>query len=74
MKYYTTEYEAISKAQSDYDCFVDEFDSKNCNDIPDNYCSGWDTESRRCNCGNRRVYWATNKTDDGTYYAYATAW
>ena len=34
-----------------------EFDGMNCNDFSDNYCSGWDGVSRRCNCGNRRVDW-----------------
>jgi hypothetical protein len=27
------------------------------NDIP---CTGWDGYSRRCDCGNRRVYWAVD--------------
>lgn len=30
------------------------FAGDNCED-----CSGWDGESRRCDCGNRRVSWAT---------------
>lgn len=34
------------------------FSGYNCYDLDDNYCEGWDGESRRCACGNRRVYWA----------------
>jgi len=35
---------------------VDEFDGdENCGEYGE--CGGWDGESRRCNCGNRRVYW-----------------
>ena len=34
-------------------------------------CS-WDGESRRCNCGNRRVYWESRgEGDDMTIYAQA---
>ena len=32
-------------------------------------CEGWDGESRRCQCGNRRVYW--DHHDDGTAFANA---
>ena len=34
-----------------------EFDGMNCNDYDDAGCGGWDGKSRRCSCGNRRVYW-----------------
>jgi len=30
-----------------------DFDGKDCT----RPCRGWDGESRRCDCGNRRVYW-----------------
>lgn len=30
-----------------------EIDDANCED-----CSGWDGLERRCDCGNRRVYWS----------------
>ena len=56
---------------------VAEFDGMNCNDyIKDDAieCSGWDGESRRCECGNRRVYWATAKQDNGKFYAFAEAY
>lgn len=29
------------------------FDGQNC----ERPCNGWNGESRRCDCGNRRVYW-----------------
>lgn len=31
------------------------FDGQNCDE-----CPGWDGLSRRCECGNRRVYWEYN--------------
>jgi len=45
------------------------FEGWNCFDLEDNYCSGWDQESRRCDCGNRRVYW--EELEDGTKVAVA---
>lgn len=51
------------------------FDGQNCDDWSDeSFCAGWDGESRRCDCGNRRVYWETVKLDDGTFEAYAVAY
>ena len=50
-------------------CFYD-FDGNNCNDGSNNClksgmsCEGWDGESHRCECGNRRVDWEFN--DDKT--------
>lgn len=56
------------KLESGRDPF--EFDGWNCSDLENNDCDGWDGESSRCNCGNRRVYWALS--DDKTYiYAIA---
>lgn len=34
-----------------------EFNGQNCDD-----CAGWDGESRRCDCGNRRVSWESGGT------------
>jgi len=53
-----------------------EFDGMNCNDYLDDdqpECGGWDGEDRRCNCGNRRVYWQTDMVD-GMYTVVATAY
>lgn len=47
-----------------------DFEGNNCHDVagwnedvPE--CSGWDGDSRRCECGNRRVSWTLS--DDCTY-------
>ena len=65
---YDTEEEAISAAKEklNKDVFID-FDG---NDFCDDDCLGWDGESRRCDCGNRRVYWETEKDSNGKFYAY----
>ena len=44
------------------------FDGDNCED-----CVGWDMESRRCECGNRRVDWEVDGSD-GEYYIFAVAY
>jgi len=72
MNDYETEAEAISAAKRECDYHIS-FDGHNCNDI-DNNCAGWDGQSNRCDCGNRRVYWSVNKTDEGRFYAYAEAY
>lgn len=41
------------------------------NEDCDEDCAGWDGESRRCECGNRRVCWVLS--DDATY-VYPEAW
>ena len=44
-----------------------DFDGMNCNEYLDDdqiECGGWDGESRRCDCGNRRVYWQTDMIND----------
>lgn len=72
---YKTEEEAIAaaKAEAEVDGWV-EFDGQNCDDYKeDSFCMGWDGESRRCDCGNRQVYWSTSKHDDGTFTAHAVA-
>lgn len=53
-----------------------DFDGNNCDDIIDDDCNdgipcdGWDGESHRCNCGNRRVSWVLS---DCKTYIYAEA-
>lgn len=37
----------------------------------DDDCPGWDGESRRCDCGNRRVSWEYDEENDRIY---AEAW
>lgn len=47
-----------------------EFDGMNCNDYKEDHeieCGGWDGESRRCECGNRRVSWDIEKNPDGSF-------
>lgn len=54
-----------------------QFDGMNCNDYlseGDDECAGWDGESRRCDCGNRRVSWSTSQNADGKWFAYAEAY
>jgi len=54
-----------------------EFNGMNCNDYLDDNeteCDGWDGEDRRCNCGNRRVYWCISKNLNGTFGASAEAY
>lgn len=34
-------------------------------------CKGWDGESRRCDCGNRRVDWTVSDDDS---YVYPEVW
>lgn len=46
-----------------------DFDGKNCED-----CGGWDGESRRCSCGNRRVVWEFDRDSDGVLRAHGEAW
>ncbi len=70
---YKTEEEAMANGLKDYG-YQTEFEGKNCHDFDDSDCAGWDGESRRCDCGNRRVYWEPYDNDDGTFYVIATAW
>ena len=65
----TTEEEAVEKVRPKDGEFID-FVGNNC----DGPCSGWDGESRRCECGNRRVGFTTEKEANGNWYAYAEAW
>lgn len=48
-----------------------EFEGMNCNDYmgPDDGppCPGWDGKSRRCACGNRRVYWTLERDGESVY-------
>jgi hypothetical protein len=52
------------------------FDGQNCEDAWDEgaNCAGWDGESRRCECGNRRVCLQTSRDKDGMWSAYAEAY
>jgi hypothetical protein len=73
---YDTEEEAIAAAKANAkDCMID-FDGQNCADSWDEgaNCMGWDGESHRCDCGNRRVYWETSRNSEGKFYAYAMAY
>jgi hypothetical protein len=72
MTFYATEQEAIAAAHGTE---VDEFEGMNCNDIgQDEFCTGWDGESRRCDCGNRRVQWLGVEVGEGKWLAYAEAY
>jgi len=73
MRYYSTEDEALEHAVEDYDGFVSEFMGQDCEDWG-NTCRGWNPECKRCECGNRRVKWATGMTDRGLCYAYGEAY
>lgn len=73
MMRYDTAKEAIENAPKDNDFWVDDFEGMNCNDIDDNHCSGWDTQSHRCECGNRRMTWEIFHDDDG-FFVYAVAY
>ena len=71
---FNTEAEAI-KYLEENGC--DEFDGMNCNDYldeDDGCCTGWDGESRRCECGNRRVEILTSQDVDGLWSAYGSAY
>ena len=63
-----TEDEAIAKG---IELGVDDFVG---NEFCADDCLGWDGEDRRCDCGNRRVFWQTKKYDDGTWEAWGEAW
>lgn len=65
------EYQKLIKEKMSGRDFI-EFNGWNCHDIgtPENdACRGWDGESRRCDCGNRRVCWESD--DEETVYAQA---
>lgn len=63
---FSTEQQAIDNLIL-YGC--DEFDGMNCDD-----CTGWDGESRRCECGNHRVELLTSQNTDGTWKSYGSAY
>lgn len=53
-----------------------DFDGNNCSDVDGSWndgmaCGGWDGESRRCGCGNRRVTWVLS---DCKTYIYGEAY
>jgi hypothetical protein len=69
---FKTEQEAINDMKQN-GCYS--FRGMNCNDYPDDIqCSGWDGESYRCDCGNRRVNLCTEQRSDGTWFAYGQAY
>jgi hypothetical protein len=77
-KPYDTEEEAetAAKTYAKLNGSID-FDGMNCNDYKDEHepeCTGWDGDDRRCDCGNRRVYWEVSKNSDGKFYAVAIAY
>ncbi len=77
MTTYNTEDEAIAAAKAELGDGFTDFDDNNCAEsaMDDGAsCAGWDGESRRCSCGNRRVYWETSRDKDGKFYAYAVAY
>jgi hypothetical protein len=79
MIYFDTEEQAVAAAELAADESWDhvEFNGMNCNDWLSegaDECPGWDGVSRRCSCGNRRVYWATSQNADGKWSAYAEAY
>jgi len=67
---FLTEEAAIEAKKDSMDGGLIDFDGQNCEDE----CGGWDGESRRCTCGNRRVGWSAMQLLDGTWYAYAEAY
>ena len=74
---YATEQEALAALLAQGEDGWIEFDGQNCNDYLDTdeaECEGWDGESRRCSCGNRRVSAYASKNPDGTWPAYAEAY
>ena len=65
-----TEDEAIAEGIAEG--FIEFGGDENCNDFEGD--CWWDGESRRCDCGNRRVWWITEQLSDGRWRAYAEAW
>ena len=64
---FNTEAEAIEHMEK-FGC--DYFEGMNCEDE----CTGWDGESRRCECGNRRVQLLTSQDQEGKWFAYGEAY
>jgi hypothetical protein len=73
---FKTAEEATKAAEESVGDSYVEFEGMNCNDYLDDdavECEGWDGVSYRCDCGNRRVYWATYGDDSTGYTAFAVA-
>lgn len=72
-----TEAAAISAARVNVEAaggLVD-FNGQNCNDYNDEAnCGGWDGEDRRCDCGNRRVFWDVSGNPADGFVAEAMAY
>ena len=72
---YSEKVEKLIKELKDGDVYTS-FEGQNC----EGPCLGWDGESRRCDCGNRRVSWTYDSwsefslDDDSLPYVYAEAY
>jgi hypothetical protein len=76
---FATPQEAIEAAEKEAEMTggPDEFEGMNCNDYLDDDqlgCTGWDGFSRRCDCGNRRVFWDTYGDKESGFVAFANAY
>ena len=75
-KHLTAEAAVKAAEESVGDGYV-EFGGMNCNDYLDDdavECEGWDGFSRRCDCSNRRVYWAAYGDAESGFTASAEAY
>lgn len=65
---FNTEAEAIANLEAEG---CDNFEGmSSCGDD----CTGWDGESPRCDCGNRRIELITEQNADGKWFAYGSAY
>ena len=65
MSLYSHPSEAIMEAESARMKAAGEFVGIPGNSNCDDDCRGWDGNDRRCDCGNRRVFWEWEDTDEG---------
>lgn len=63
--------EAITRAMPAPGEFIP-FEGQNCEYFGE--CEGWDGDSHRCQCGNRRVTWEIEGTSEQGYVAYPSAY
>lgn len=77
MTFHATPEAALAAAQAECESQgLIEFNDQNCNDWLEedqDPCEGWDGHDSRCECGGRRVYWATGGDKETGFYAYAQA-
>lgn len=64
-----TDEELIKKFIEQSGAHIDTFSGHNCHELEDNNCTGWEVGERRCDCGNRRVWFVKDK--DGNVWAEA---